>query len=83
VKSLDMARKLNRIAENMKEPETEGTTRIDWHCLTERERLLFDKMHAWDKETSIPPSNTSNSSACHRRKSSSARSLKTVTKQQS
>jgi len=39
-----MARKLNRIAENLKELEIEGTTRIDWHCLTERERLLFDKI---------------------------------------
>lgn len=38
MRSLDMARKLNRIAENMKAPETEGTTRIDWQCLTERER---------------------------------------------
>jgi len=44
VKSLDMAWKLNRIAESMKGLETEGTTRIDWHCLTERERLLFDKI---------------------------------------
>jgi len=39
-----MTRKLNTIAENMKDIQIKDTTRIDWYCLTERERVLFDKI---------------------------------------
>jgi len=44
VRSLDMTRKLNTIAENMKDLQIKGTTRIDWHCLTEKERRLFERV---------------------------------------
>jgi hypothetical protein len=44
VKIVDMARKLDAIAENLKDLQIEGTTRIDWNCLTERERVLFDRI---------------------------------------
>jgi len=44
VKTLDMTRKLNRIAENLKDIQIEDTTRIDWYCLTQKERVLFDKI---------------------------------------
>ena len=39
-----MARRLDALAANMTDLQIEGTTRIDWHCLTERERLLFDRI---------------------------------------
>jgi len=44
VKSLDMTRRLNRVAENLEDIQFKETTRIDWYCLTEKERLLFDKI---------------------------------------
>jgi hypothetical protein len=44
VKILDMTRRLDAIADNLKDLRIEGTTRIDWNCLTERERLLFDRI---------------------------------------
>jgi hypothetical protein len=50
VKSLDITRKLDAIAENVKEFKIKGTTRIDWYCLTERERLLFDKVNEIKEE---------------------------------
>ena len=44
MKSLDITRKLNTIAENMKDLQIKGTTRIDWLCLSERERVLFERV---------------------------------------
>jgi len=44
VKIVEMARRLDAIAANMTALQIEGTTRIDWHCLTERERLLFERI---------------------------------------
>jgi len=57
VKSLDMARKLNTIAENLKDLQIKKTTRIDWHCLTQRERVLFDKVNEIKDEywPQLPP----------------------------
>lgn len=45
MKVFEMARKLDAIAENLKDIQIKGTTRIDWNCLTERERLLFDRIN--------------------------------------
>jgi len=57
MKVVDMAQKLNAIAENMKDLQIEGTTRIDWNCLTERERLLFDRIREIQDEYKpyLPP----------------------------
>jgi hypothetical protein len=57
VRSLDIKRKLNAIAENLKDLQIRETTRIDWHCLTQRERLLFDKIREIQEEYSpqTPP----------------------------
>jgi len=56
VKSLDITRKLDAVAENLKDLRIEGTTRIDWNCLTERERLLFDRINKIkDEYGSNPP----------------------------
>lgn len=44
MKIADMARRLDALAAKMKDLQIEGTTRIDWRCLTERERLLFDRI---------------------------------------
>lgn len=56
MKSLDMVRKLDHIAENMRDLQIKGTTRIDWNCLTERERLLFDRINEIkDEYGSNPP----------------------------
>jgi len=38
-----MDEKLKRLAESMEDLPIEGTTRIAWSCLTEREKLLYDK----------------------------------------
>ena len=40
-----MDEKLKRIAENMRDLPIEGTTKIDPNCLTERERVLFNKVY--------------------------------------
>jgi len=39
-----MDERLKRIAESMEDLLIEGTTRIAWSCLTEREKLLCDKI---------------------------------------
>jgi hypothetical protein len=48
VKSHEMTRKLNRVAEDLKDIPIKDTTRIDWYCLTERERVLnhYKTVHA-------------------------------------
>ena len=38
-----MDEKLKRLAESMEDLPIEGTTRIAWSCLTEREKMLYDK----------------------------------------
>lgn len=57
MKSLDVARRLNRVAENLKDIQFKETTRIDWYCLTEKERLLFDKINEIKDEywPQLPP----------------------------
>jgi len=56
VKIVDVARRLDAIAENLKDLQIKGTTRIDWNCLTERERLLFDRINEIkDEYGSNPP----------------------------
>jgi hypothetical protein len=56
VKIADIARRLDVIAENLKDLQIEGTTRIDWNCLTEKERLLFDRINEIkDEYGSYPP----------------------------
>ena len=56
MKVVEMARKLDAIAENLKDLQIKGTTRIDWNCLTERERLLFDRINEIkDEYGSNPP----------------------------
>lgn len=44
MKVSDMIQKLDSIAENLTDLQIEGTTRIDWRCLTQKEVLLFDKI---------------------------------------
>jgi len=39
-----MDEKLKHVAENIKDPLIKGTTKIDPNCLTERERMLFEKV---------------------------------------
>jgi hypothetical protein len=43
VKPDKMDERLKRLAESMEDLPIEGTTRIGWSCLTEREKLLYDK----------------------------------------
>ena len=38
-----MDERLKRLAESMEDLSIEGTTRIAWSCLTEREKMLYDK----------------------------------------
>ena len=38
-----MDERLKRLAESMEDLPIKGTTRIAWSCLTEREKLLYDK----------------------------------------
>ncbi len=38
-----MDERLKRLAESMEDLPIEGTTRIAWSCLTEREKMLYDK----------------------------------------
>jgi len=55
VKVFDVAQKLDAIAENLKDLQIKGTTRIDWNCLTERERLLFDRINEIEDEYGSHP----------------------------
>jgi len=50
-----MARRLDALAANMTDLQIEGTTRIDWRCLTERERLLFDRIREIKEEYGSDP----------------------------
>lgn len=48
--------KLRQLAEKMEDVPIAGTTRIDWNCLTERERMLFDRVcEIRDKYAPSPP----------------------------
>ena len=55
MKVFDVARRLDAVAENLKDLEIKGTTRIDWNCLTERERLLFDRINEIREEYGSNP----------------------------
>ena len=59
MKTLDMTRRLNAVAENLKDLEIKDTTRIDWRCLTQGERLLFEKITEIKEEywPQVPPDN--------------------------
>jgi hypothetical protein len=43
VKPRKMDERLKRLAESMEDLPIKGTTRIAWSCLTEREKMLYDK----------------------------------------
>ena len=57
MKTLDMTRRLDAIAETLKDLQIKDTTRIDWRCLTQGERLLFDKITEIKEEywPQLPP----------------------------
>jgi hypothetical protein len=57
VKARELDWKLKALAEKMEDVPIAGTTRIDWDCLTERERMLFDRFcEIRDKYApSLPP----------------------------
>lgn len=50
MKTLDIQRKLDAIDENLKTLRIKGTTRIDWNCLTNQERVLFEKVNNLKEE---------------------------------
>ena len=49
----DISWKLTRLAEKMEGVSISCTTRIDWNCLTERERMLLGKV--WDIHDKYAP----------------------------
>ena len=53
MKTADMTRRIDAVADNMKTLRIKGTTQIDWNCLTHEERTLFEKV--WElKEEYLP-----------------------------
>ena len=50
MKTADMTRRIDAVADNMKTLRIKGTTRIDWNCLTHEERVLFDKVNELKEE---------------------------------
>lgn len=57
MRTADMSRRIDAIAESVKTLHIKGTTRIDWNCLTCEERALFDKVNELKEEYSpgYPP----------------------------
>ncbi len=67
MKVQDLDWKVKRLEEKMKEVSISGATRIDPDCLTERERVLFNKV--WeirDKYAPSPPDDVLAEHACMR-----------------
>ena len=53
MKTADMTRRIDAVAEGMKTLRIKGTTRLDWNCLTHEEKTLFEKV--WQiKEEYLP-----------------------------
>jgi hypothetical protein len=56
VRAVDVKRKLDSLAENMKKLQIKETTHIDWNCLTCEERVLFEKVNEIREEYGcLPP----------------------------
>lgn len=54
--SKTVGHKIDRLEGNMKDIKIEGTTRIAWSCLTEREKMLLEKVNQiLDRQRYGPP----------------------------
>ena len=45
MKTADVTKRIDDVAESMKTLRVKGTTRIDWNCLTHEEKTLFEKVN--------------------------------------